>query len=67
MSADSYLPDGTPLCIRCSRGNDKPMLQLKLYQELLEKTDRHVNIIVLKDRSFTKVKNKKIKEGNKHG
>lgn len=35
MSADAYLPDGTPLYIKCARGNGKSMRQLELYAKLL--------------------------------
>lgn len=35
MSADAYLPDGTPLYIKCSRGNGKSTLQLELYAKMM--------------------------------
>ena len=34
MGPDAFLPDGTPLYIKCARGNGKSTLQLELYRKL---------------------------------
>ena len=35
MPADAYLPDGTPLYLKCGRGNGKSTLQLEMYMSLI--------------------------------
>lgn len=34
ISADGYMPDGTPVYLKCARGNGKSTLQLEIYRQL---------------------------------
>jgi hypothetical protein len=36
MKPDGYLPDGTPVYIKCGRGSGKSTLQLEMYKKILE-------------------------------
>lgn len=40
MFADAYLPDGTPLYIKLTRGNDKLYPQLELYAKLMDMNEK---------------------------
>ena len=39
MKPDGYLEDGTPVYLKCARGNGKSMLQLEMYRRLFNIPD----------------------------
>lgn len=34
IPADGYMPDGTPVYLKCARGSGKSTLQLEIYRQL---------------------------------